>query len=136
MMTNAETARLAIDRINAYDYDALVPLLAPDIVVEYPFPVAGGSSRINGVEAVLAAFHASSRMFRYFQFYINEVHEAPQADTVIVFAVNAAQTHDGRPYQNRYGIVFTFRGGKITLWQEYFNPDLANDLLAGGGNTK
>ena|SRR4051794_5474766 len=53
-------------------------------------------------------------------------------DSVVMEARGHATTHDGRPYENRYCIIFDVVDGKLQRIIDYVDTELINDVLFAG----
>jgi ketosteroid isomerase-like protein len=103
------------------DFDAVAASLDDQAVVELPF--AGEGLRVTGREDVLRFFRKSmAGSVRGIEYELERVYPSPQAGALVLEISTHAQAASGRDYTNRLIVIFEFRGGKIALFREYFNP--------------
>ena len=119
---NSDIARKMLEHLSAMNIDAISSLLHEDAVLEMPFAPGGDPLIVSGRDAVLEVFRGAPENFDVFRIVPHEVWECPSRDTVIVEATSLGRYKNGRFYQNRYGLVFQFRDGRVTLFREYSNP--------------
>jgi ketosteroid isomerase-like protein len=120
--TAAELARAYLRHVEERDAAAVVALLAPHGISEFPFAPAGIQQVYTGPEEaqafigmVIEKLIASIR--------INDL-EITEVSPTLAFAelTSDCETKKGLKYQNRYVVKVTSEAGKITLWREFFDP--------------
>jgi ketosteroid isomerase-like protein len=111
----------ALQCLSARDMAGLRALLANDAVVEWPF--AGRKIvTFHGGDTAIKMF-SPIQVFAKFDLIITDIHELPEAGTVVLEAHSHGIFADGRPdYVNRYVFILSVAGGRVTRWREYFNP--------------
>jgi ketosteroid isomerase-like protein len=110
-------ARL-LDRQSARDWDAVREILAEDAVFEMPFI----NERFSGRDHIIARWRPSLERMNGAYFY--DLSLRPLADAgwyVGEFRNTCVVTTTGLPYDQRYIAMFHVQGGKIVLFQEYFD---------------
>lgn len=119
--TAAELCRDYLAALERQDVPALIDLLAPDAITEFPFAPEGIQRLYTGaevqpfIELVIARLLASVK--------ITDL-EITEVSASLIFAELRSDcvTKKGLAYQNRYIVKVTAADGKITLWREYFDP--------------
>jgi ketosteroid isomerase-like protein len=124
LTTKSETGAIglrALQCLSARDMAGLRALLADDTVVEWPF--AGRKiATFHGGDTAIKMF-SPIQVFASFELNITDIHELPEAGTVVLEGHSHGSFGDGRPdYVNRYVFILRIAGGKVTRWREYFNP--------------
>jgi hypothetical protein len=123
-----ELGRKIIAGLEAKDAEAIIAVLADDVVLEVPFPlVAGedttGSRRQRGA-AVREYLYDSNRRTSEVRFANTKWRTTD--DAIAMFQGDGEIVlSDGRPYLNHYLMLFEAAGGKIVRWWEYYNPVIA-----------
>ena len=111
-----------IDAISAMDEAALRPLLADDAIMELPFAPPAFPASKSGGDAMAAGIGGAGRFFTKFRMTPRAFYPSPETNSIIVETDSEGTLHNGGSYSNRYIMLFRFRGNKIILWREYFNP--------------
>ena len=133
-LTNAQRAQHCLDTFLSQDIKAWTELCAEDVVAEFPFAPDGSPSVIRGRAA----------LYEYLRGYPGtiDVHELPTTTIsttddpdVVVMEWSLAGTvrKTGKPYNMRYATFLTFSGGRITIYREYWNPQVFLEALGGEG---
>ncbi|MCA3254275.1 MAG: nuclear transport factor 2 family protein [Alphaproteobacteria bacterium] len=125
----AEAARAMIAALETKNRDAALALLAPEVVVEYPFDRSGRTTpgswrRFEGRDAVMAGYidNAFARIKRI-DFTNEIVTESRDRRTAFVETTGDMELGNGAPYRNMYVLKFeTDRQGRIFRYKEYLNP--------------
>ncbi|MFT3966783.1 MAG: nuclear transport factor 2 family protein [Sphingobium sp.] len=103
------------------DFDAAGGFLADDVVLDLPF--AGKGLAVRGREDVLHFLRKSmAGSAGAIEYRLDHAYPSPEAGAVVLEISTQGRTAAGRGYVNRLVAVFAFRGGKIALFREYFNP--------------
>jgi uncharacterized protein len=118
------TATEVFDRVRDYllspDPDEYADVWAQDVVVEMPFVPAGGVSRIEGRERLLAMARAGKAAMpvRFDAVRDVVVHQTTDPDVAVVeYAI--AGTVRGEPAAARFIAVMRTRDGQVAHWREY-----------------
>jgi ketosteroid isomerase-like protein len=124
LTTTSETGAIglrALRCLSARDMAGLRALLADDAVVEWPF--AGRNiATFRGGDTAIKMF-SPINIFARFELTLTDIHEMPEAGTVVLEGHSHGVFADSRPdYVNRYVFILNIAGGKVTRWREYFNP--------------
>lgn len=144
MSDDAEAERAAVQRILA-SYLALysqrcweewIDLWAEDGVLEFPFAPAGRRGRYVGKTDILAYMQeTSARMAARIRVEGMEYFRShPMLDpgtACVEMGLKGQVLETGAAYEQKYVSIVEARGGKITLYREYWNPLVSMD--AGGG---
>lgn len=125
----ADVARAMIAALETKNREAALVLLAPDVVVEYPFDRSGRTTpgswrRFEGRDAVMTGYvdNAFARI-RRIDFTQEVVTESRDRRTAFVEALGDMELGNGTPYRNLYVLKFeTDRQGRIVRYKEYLNP--------------
>ncbi len=56
-----------------------------------------------------------------------------EGDYVVALTSGTAETHDGRPYNNKYCHVIRLEGGQFVEVIEYLDTELASSIFGSGG---
>jgi hypothetical protein len=144
MSQNAETERAAVQQIvqsylflySQQRWDAWIDLWADDGVLEFPFAPPGRRPRYIGKPDILAYMTSvAERMggrvkvegMEYFQ-----VHPMLGPTTVCVeMGVKGRVVETDAPYHQKYISIVETKGGKISLYREYWNPIVSMDANGG-----
>lgn len=117
-------------------WDEWIDLWADDGVLEFPFAPAGRRSRYAGKPDILAYMKATAaRMagrievegLEYFRTH-------PMLETTRIcleMGVKGQVLETGAPYHQRYISIIETKGGKISLYREYWNPVASMDANGG-----
>jgi ketosteroid isomerase-like protein len=114
-----ELLRLA----GAMDVDALVECFADDAVIEVPFAPGRMPKQHRGRAAVREFLELAHDSFAPFTITVDSVYGTDDANVVVAeFHSDGIVRTNGRPYQNRYVVFFTFdHEGRLTNWREYYD---------------
>jgi uncharacterized protein len=95
---------------------------APDGVLEFPYATADMTSRIDGVEALVAYFDGPRRGGDWRFEVADRVEDAPRRVHVAEVHATATWLESGRPYVQDYVIWMTLgEDGRIRSWREYWD---------------
>lgn len=120
---NAAIAKVKefLKRFSAMDFDRLRPLLADDMVATAPY--SDVYPEISSAEAFLEYMSGVVLGFvKKINFIVDAAFFDPQAQTAIVEFHNRGMRVDGRPYENDYVWIFSFRDQLISGLKIYYNP--------------
>lgn len=116
-----------LGRLTARRFESIGELITDDAVFDVPYAASGEGVTLPAVgrAAFLHMFcDVTKNMFDPFELSPVEFYHAQNPEiTVVEYVSKGVFTPTGRPYANRYAGIFRFRGGKIALWREYFNPE-------------
>ena len=126
-MTNADTARTVIELVSSFQFDGIEKHVHEDIVMEAPYQAFHNGPMRRGRDGFMEGMRFVPNVFKAFSLNIHALYDCPDQDVVVlemtsmgIFAAN------GATYQNRYVLILEFRGGRIYLWREFFNPETMN----------
>jgi ketosteroid isomerase-like protein len=117
-------------------WDEWIDLWADDGVLEFPFAPPGRRRRYAGKADILAYMKAvAARMagriksegLEYFQAH-------PMADPQMIcleMGIKGRILETGAPYNQKYISIIEMKGGKISLYREYWNPIVSMDANGG-----
>lgn len=104
------------------DAQRLRDVWAPDGVLEFPYASADMTSRIEGVDALVAFFDGARRWGDWRFELVNAVEDFPRRLHVAEIHAEAIWTQTGKPYIQDYVIWMTLdEDGRITSWREYWD---------------
>ena len=130
---NIASAHAFLDLLSAKDMDAWAELWAEDAVQDMPFSPEGFPKRVEGKSALVRHYAtlpgATGRMV-----FVDRV-ERPLLDPDAVLLEYRGEIEilpTGRDYDNTYAGLFVFDAdGRITLFREYFDPNVLSEAWAG-----
>ena len=128
---NKEVVHRFFERITAQDIDGTLALLSESFefwVAGDPqsFALGGSKNRTQYCEMLRAFFPTFPNGFAFVRKGVTA-----EGDRVAVEAEWTGQTIRGRPYHNRYHILFEVCGGKIQSIREYHDTLHAQEVLLG-----
>ena len=122
MKTSQGRVEEIVAAITARDGAAIQSLLAPGVVLDYPYAQNNYPPAARGIEAVGQALSRVFDNFTQFDLVIDRLY-ASSGGEVIVEASSNAVRNDGQEYSNSYVIIWKFdETGRVSSWREYFNP--------------
>lgn len=129
-----ELGRKVIQGLIDKDADAIIAVLADDVLLEVPFPIVAGedvtgSRRQRGV-AVREYILDSNRRTASVNF-ANVAWRTTDDGMAMFQGDGEIVLSDGRPYRNHYLMLFRAEGGRIVHWWEYYNPVTAMRAFGG-----
>ena len=126
--TNKQTLRRAISGITALDADAVRAELHDTTDFALPWEPAVPDSDRDGFLQLLSIMFV---MFKKFDITITDIYDLLDPDMLIARYRGDAEGRD-KPitYQNEYIGFFHFIDGKIALWLEYANPEIAHAAMS------
>lgn len=124
---NLQTVEAFFSALERHDKDALVPLLAPEVVETIPFSSSGAPepfSEFRGKEAVLGYLGQIIDNFARTVLVDKRFYVSDDGSAVFVEAKgDLVQAGTSAPYRNVYIFKFVFdEGGKVVHISEYANP--------------
>jgi len=141
---NAENERTAIQRIvqsylylfSQQSWDEWIDLWADDGVLEFPFAPSGRRSRYVGKADILAYMKAvAARMAgRIKSEGLDYFHMHPMLDPsmfCLEMGIKGRILETDAPYRQKYISIIATRGGKLSLYREYWNPLVSLDANGG-----
>jgi ketosteroid isomerase-like protein len=120
--TAAELCRQYFRHVEEQDVEAIVSLLAPEGVSEFPFAPEGVQRLYVGPDDVKPFLQlVLVRLLESVRVADLEIFEV-SADLVFAELTSDCTTRKGLAYRNRYIVKVATEDGRITLWREYFDP--------------
>ena len=106
--------------LGSLDFDAAAPLLDENAVLDLPYVNDG--LIVRGREDILQFFQRSmSTSVSGITYKLVQAYPSPSAGALVLEISTQGRTKTGREYTNRLVGIFVIRGGKITMFREYFN---------------
>jgi ketosteroid isomerase-like protein len=104
------------------DAQRLRDVWAPDGVLEFPYATADMTSRIEGVDALVAYFDGARRWTDWTFEIVDSVSDAERRLHVAEIHASATWIETGKPYVQDYVIWMGLdEDGRITSWREYWD---------------
>lgn len=123
MATSPEkTAVASLERTAEQDLAGLAALMAPDIVMRFPFAPPGIPNSCQGKEACLEMAASIFSMLDSFEFLDLEGSQTTDPELVFVTGRSRAKAANGNAYANEYFFKIRVREGLIVEHEEYFSP--------------
>jgi hypothetical protein len=113
-------------------WDEWIDLWTDDGVLEFPFAPPGRRSRYLGKPDILAymkavAVRIKSEGLEYFHMHAM----LDPAVACVEMGVKGRIVETGAPYLQRYISIVETKGGKVSLYREYWNPIVSMDANGG-----
>ncbi|MCU7727047.1 nuclear transport factor 2 family protein [Actinoplanes sp. KI2] len=130
------TAREIVEKVlragRETDVEALVGLMAPDGIIEWPFRPAGVPGRLQGRDEIRAFLTEAAKGFVRFSEYRNVViHETTDPEVVIVeYDALGTVLDTGAPFSQTVIAVFRVRHDLVLSYRDYLNPLPLAEALA------
>lgn len=103
--------------------DGFVEMMAPDGVMEFPYAPPGGTTRVEGREALAAYLDGFRGVMAIDSLTEPTVHLTQNPNVAILeFGCIGRGLKTGQPYNQRYISVITLKDGKIARYVDYWNP--------------
>lgn len=133
-MTDKANTDLFVTMLTALgqkDYDTFEAALAPDVLLEWPFPpVEGYPTQQRGARWFRDVLEESWVDFDPYNYRIEKLHDMADPDCLIAeYTSHSRYIPANKPYSNRYLGIMDFAGGKIVRWREYVNPKVISDTM-------
>ena len=125
---NVEIVRRGYDAFNNRDMDALVALIAENVVWH-----------VSGRSFIAGDYHGREMTFAYFDrlhdltngTHQAELHVAVGGDEHVISIDHSSARRNGRTYEENELVVFRFRDGRIVeAWQAFMNPYALDAFLS------
>jgi uncharacterized protein len=118
----------ALDALTRNDTAKWSELFADDGVQEFPYAPDGLPKRIESKAGIAEYLKEYPKTFVLHRISAPVWHH--DGDTAIAeFAVEGTAVSTGKPYNQRYISVIEQRGGKITRYVDYWNPQIVAEAL-------
>lgn len=121
--TNEQIVHDFLDLLSQKRLEDWIELWAEDGVQDMPFSPPGFPKRVEGKAAI--AEHYSSLPTSVGKMIFPDLTIYPMLDPNSLFVEYRGEIEvlaTGKPYNNTYGGLFRFCGGKIQLFREYYDP--------------
>ena len=120
----------ALEALTRKDVSAWPELFAVDGVQEFPFALEGSPGRVEGKDRIadyVADYPEKLDLHRIGR----PVWHHDGGTAIAEFEVEGTAVPTGRPYHQRYISGIEHRGGKITRYVDYWNPQVVAEALGG-----
>lgn len=108
--------------MNMEAFEKVLAYCADDILMDWPYRAPNAPDKIKGKDACRAFFQSVVGLMEFTLTVDNVLVDERQNTTVLLGHSKGKNARTGRPYANRYVMIFVFRNGLITEWHEYVNP--------------
>lgn len=106
-----------------FDSQALLPLLASDFVLEFPYAPAPLPRVVRGASECAELFALSSGLVADLRVTACEMHRLERDDMVLaLWESEGTFRQSGGCYRNRYVSLIRVRDGLVDWYAEYFDP--------------
>ncbi len=120
-MDDLELVHAFFDSLADGRIDDWMALLTDDVAADTPFAPTGRDRTFTGAAEIRARFGDARERMQALEFFDRELHRTIDGPVVATCRSRGVRG-DGRPYKNQYCWLFTTRGGRISHWVEYFDP--------------
>ena len=112
-------------------HHGLLEMLTEDAVMEFPYHLPTTPTQLVGKSEIAKFFAGFADFLTLDEIRFVAAHQTDDPSVAILEYEGAGRaTQTGKPYQQQYITVLTFRDGKIAHWKDYWNP--VNVLNATG----
>lgn len=116
----------------AGDVEGWLSVWHPEGVFEFPFAPDGYNKKLEGIEAISEYMAGFPDKINITKFTKHEVFErADGTEAAIEFTCEGVVVQTGRKYHQHYFSVIKTKGGKITLYRDFWNPLVAMKAFGG-----
>lgn len=123
---NIQIVRSFLKAMEALDTERMMDLLADDLVFITTGQHAGAGRK---TKAEVAKELPAMREVLPGGLSFQEVSVTAQGNRVVMELKGSAKTADGRDYNNEYCHIYEIRDGKITLFRDYMDSALVEQIL-------
>lgn len=107
----------------AGDNERFLELMAPDVVLEWPYRPDGVPGELRGREAVGAFVASDGGLITFTEYTDVKMHETVDPEVVIVeYAAHGVVTATGEPFEQHPIAVLRVRDGQVVTYRDYINP--------------
>ena len=117
-----QLARGFLGALSHADFDAWSLLVAPDVVMVFPYSPPGFPKKISGRAPCVAFQRKVADSFASFRWIALDLHACDDAELVFGTASSEILFNTGLRYSNEYCLIFRIRGGEVSEFYEYFDP--------------
>lgn len=117
--------------LEALDVDSFVELWAEDGVQEMPFAPKNFPNRLVGKADVRRQYGGMPEAYARMEFPGRRVRAMADPEWVVAEYRGEIDLEGGGSYNNDYVGIFRVVDGRITLFKEYFNPQILLDSFGG-----
>ena len=112
-------------------HQELLEMLAEDAVIEFPYHLPTTPVQLVGKQEIVKFFSGFGEFLVLDKTRLIAIHQTTDPNLgILEYEGTGTATKLGRPYQQTYITVLTFREGQIAHWKDYWNP--VNVLTATG----
>ncbi len=119
-------------RLGAQEWAAACALLSEDVLCDWPYrPMASVPAEMRRRNVMQEFFEKGMSAFAPYRYAVTQVYELLDPDALIAeYRSDSRLLASGAPYRNQYLGIFRFRGGLVSHWREYLNPQAVAEVLA------
>ena len=101
----------------------LLEMLTENTVMEFPYHLPTTPTQLVGKQEIAKFFAGFGDFLTLDEIRLVAAHRTDDPDVAILeYEGTGKATQTGRPYQQKYITVLTFRGERIAHWKDYWNP--------------
>jgi ketosteroid isomerase-like protein len=128
--TPVEIVTTFLRAFERFEFDVMPAFMDDDVQLLLPTAPAGIERELIGREAFTAFLHQVKLVWKDFKIVRFDVNAFEDSETRVLAEYTSEGTNvDGTPYRNTYATLVEVVDGKITVFQEFFDPaPLANAI--------
>ena len=112
-----------LDNLVSSKHHDLLEMLTEDAVMEFPYHLPTTPTQLVGKQEIAKFFAGFGDFLTLDGIRPVAAHRTDDPDVAILeYEGTGKATQTGRPYQQKYITVLTFRDGRIAHWKDYWNP--------------
>ena len=101
----------------------LLEMLTEDAVIEFPYHLPTTPTRLGGKQEIVSFFSGFGDFLVLDATHLIAAHQTADPQVAILeYEGTGTATQTGKPYQQTYITVLTFRDEQISHWKDYWNP--------------
>ena len=101
----------------------LLEMLTEDAVMEFPYHLPTTPTQLVGKQEISRFFAGFGDLLTLDEIRLVAAHQTDDPNVAILeYEGTGKATQTGKPYQQKYITVLTFRDGRIRHWKDYWNP--------------
>ena len=101
----------------------LLEMLTEDAVMEFPYHLPTTPTQLVGKQEISRFFAGFGDLLTLDEIRLVAAHQTDDPNVAILeYEGTGKATQTGKPYQQKYITVLTFRDGRIAHWKDYWNP--------------
>ena len=112
-----------LDNLISSKHHDLLEMLTEDAVMEFPYHLPTTPTQLVGKQEIAKFFAGFGDFLTLDEIRPVAAHQTGNPDVAILeYEGMGKATQTGRPYQQKYITVLTFRDRRIAHWKDYWNP--------------